>query len=156
MRGLSLVASGRGYSLLWGAGFPLQWLFLLWEEHGLCSCGALASLIWGMGNLPGDWPVSPASAGRFFITGPPGKSLGSISCYSLNRCLNAICEFHFTSEKYSSTLDLKDLPSQWDSGLRKHRNIHLLRCWMQGGDWTVTSLFSSNSPTVLFPFPVFF
>ena len=56
--GLSLVAMSRSYSLLWFAGFSLQWLPLLWSmdsrhsgfsscgswalEHRLSSCGAQA------------------------------------------------------------------------------------------------------------------
>ena len=39
-RGLSLVAASGGYSLLWCAGFSLQWL-LLWST-GFSSCGTRA------------------------------------------------------------------------------------------------------------------
>ena len=85
---LSLVG---GYSLLWYAGFSLQWLLLLqstgsrlkgfsscgsWAlEHRLSSCGARDELLCGMWDLPGPGlePVSPALAGRFLITAPPGK-----------------------------------------------------------------------------------
>ena len=44
-------------------------------EHRLSSCRAQALLLQGMGNLPGLGiePVSPALAGRFFTTEPPGK-----------------------------------------------------------------------------------
>ena len=40
------------------------------------SCCAPAQLLHGMWNLPGPGikPVSPARAGGFFFTGPPGKS----------------------------------------------------------------------------------
>ena len=46
-------------------------------EHSLSSCGARAELLPGMWDLPGPGlePVSPALAGRFLITVPPGKSL---------------------------------------------------------------------------------
>ena len=43
--------------------------------RGLCSCGAWASLLRGMWDLPrlGLEPVSPALAGGFLTTAPPGK-----------------------------------------------------------------------------------
>ena len=44
--GLSLVAASGGYSLLWCAGFSLQWLLLLWSTDsrraGFSSCGTWA------------------------------------------------------------------------------------------------------------------
>ena len=45
-------------------------------ELGLSSCGAWPSLPGGMWALsrPEIEPVSPALAGRFSTTGPPGKS----------------------------------------------------------------------------------
>ena len=45
-------------------------------EHRLNSCGAGAQLLHSMWHLPGSRvePVSPALAGRFFITEPPGKA----------------------------------------------------------------------------------
>ena len=44
-------------------------------EHRLSSCGARAQLLRGMWDLPrpGLEPVSPALAGRFLTTAPPGK-----------------------------------------------------------------------------------
>ena len=92
VRGLSLVAVSGGYYSLWCAGFSLQWLLLLrssscrhagfsrcgsWTlEHRLSNCGAWAYLLRGMRDLPrpGIEPVSPALAGRFLTTEPPGKS----------------------------------------------------------------------------------
>ena len=46
-------------------------------EHRLSSCGARAQLLRGMWDLPGPGlePVSPALAGGFLITAPPGKPL---------------------------------------------------------------------------------
>ena len=43
--------------------------------RGLSVCGERAWLLRGFGDLPdlGREPVSPASAGRFFTTEPPGK-----------------------------------------------------------------------------------
>ena len=45
-------------------------------EHRLSSCGAQAQLLLGMWDLPrpGIEPVSPALAGGFLTTVPPGKS----------------------------------------------------------------------------------
>ena len=46
-------------------------------EHRLSSCGAWAQLLCGMWDLPGPGlvPMSPALAGGFLTTAPPGKSL---------------------------------------------------------------------------------
>jgi len=45
-------------------------------EHRLSSCGAWASLVHGMWDLPrpGIEPMSPALGGGLLTTGPPGKS----------------------------------------------------------------------------------
>ena len=86
MRGLSLVAASGGYSSLRCAGFSVWWLLLLWStgsrRTGFSSCGARASLLRGMWDLPGPGlePVSPALAGGFLTTVPPGKP-----CKSLNQ-----------------------------------------------------------------------
>ena len=99
-RGLSLVAASGGYSSLRCVGFSLRWLLLLQStgsrhagfsscgtrlgscgsqalELRLSSCGTRAQLLRGMWDLPGPGsePVSPALAGRFLATAPPGKSL---------------------------------------------------------------------------------
>ena len=76
---LSLVVASGGYSTLRGAGFSLRWLLLLrsmGSRHvGFSSCGTRAQLLHGMWNLPGPGlePVSPAMAGGFLTTAPPGK-----------------------------------------------------------------------------------
>ena len=46
-------------------------------EHRFSGCGARAQLLRSMWDLPGPGlePVSPALAGRFLTTAPPGKSL---------------------------------------------------------------------------------
>ena len=95
-RGLSLVASSGGYCSLRYEGFSLSWLWLLllrsmgssvvearglsscgsWAlECRLSSCGTRAELLCGMWDLPGPGlePVSPALAGGFLTTVPPGK-----------------------------------------------------------------------------------
>ena len=47
------------------------------QTRRLSSCGSRAQLLRGMWDLPrpGLEPVSPASAGRFSTTAPPGKPL---------------------------------------------------------------------------------
>ena len=47
------------------------------QTHRLSSCGSRAQLLHGMWDLPrlGLEPVSPALAGRFSTTAPPGKPL---------------------------------------------------------------------------------
>ena len=91
VHGLSLVAASGDYSSLRWVGFSLRWLLLLRStgsrhagfsscgsralERRLSSCGAWALLLRGMWDLPGPGlePVSPASAGGFPTTAPPGK-----------------------------------------------------------------------------------
>ena len=62
-------------------------------ESRLSSCGAWASLLHDMGDLPGPGLklVSPALAGGFLINAPPGKSpLGCfITSLGANLCLPA-------------------------------------------------------------------
>ena len=50
------------------------------QTHSLSSCGSRAQLLRGMWDLPrpGLEPVSPALAGRFSTTAPPGKPLSTI------------------------------------------------------------------------------
>ena len=49
-------------------------------EQSLSNCGAWASLLHSMWDLPGPGlePVSPALAGGFLTTAPPGKSLTAV------------------------------------------------------------------------------
>ena len=88
---LSLVAVSGGYSSLRCVGFSLRWLLLLrstGSRHaGFSRCGSRAlehrlSSYWRTGlaaprmwDLPGPGlePVSPALAGGFLTTAPPGK-----------------------------------------------------------------------------------
>ena len=62
-------------------------------EHGLqtrrlSSCGARAQLLRGMWDLPrpGLEPVSPALAGGFLTTAPPGKPCNLVF-YARNLCV---------------------------------------------------------------------
>ena len=91
LRGLSVVAASGGYSSLRYTGFSLRWLLLFRSmgsrrasfsscgsralERRLSSCGTRAQLLCGMWDLPGPGiePVSPALAGGFLTTAPPGK-----------------------------------------------------------------------------------
>ena len=54
---------------------PLTIAASLVAEHRLSNCGSRAQLLRGMWDLPrpGLEPVSPALAGRFSTTAPPGK-----------------------------------------------------------------------------------
>ena len=65
-----------GLQQLWRAGFSSCSSWIL--ERRLSSCGARAQLLCSMWDLsgPGLEPVSPALAGRFLTTAPPGKPLG--------------------------------------------------------------------------------
>ena len=82
--GLSLVAASWGYTSLQCAGFSLRWLLLLrstGSRHaGFSSCSWRAQLLCGMWDLPGPGlePSSPALAGGFLTTAPPGKPQWSV------------------------------------------------------------------------------
>ena len=78
VRGLSLVAASGGHSSLRCAGLTIG--ASLVAEHRLqtrrlSSCGSRAQLLHGMWDppRPGLEPMSPALAGRFSTTAPPGK-----------------------------------------------------------------------------------
>ena len=79
VRGLSLVAASGGHSSSRCAGLSLSRPLLLRstgsQTRRLSNCGARAQLLRGMWDLPrpGLEPVSPALAGRFSTTAPPGK-----------------------------------------------------------------------------------
>ena len=93
--GFSLVVASGGYSWLWCSGFSCCGARALGAQASvvavrglsscgsralecrLSSCGARTSLLHSMWDLPGPGlePVSPALAGGFLTTEPPGKSL---------------------------------------------------------------------------------
>ena len=64
---------------LWGVGFSLQGLLLVWSTGSGCmdftSCSAQDQLLYGMWDLPGPGIelVSLPLQGEFLTTGPPGK-----------------------------------------------------------------------------------
>ena len=71
---------GEGGPLFIVVRGPLTIAAFLVAEHRLqtrrlSSCGSRAQLLRGMWDLPRPWlkPVSPALAGRFSTTAPPGK-----------------------------------------------------------------------------------
>ena len=71
---LSSCGAGASHS----SGFSCCGAWAL-EPFGFSSWDRWAYLLHGMCNLPrpGTEPASPALAGRFLTTGPPGKSLCS-------------------------------------------------------------------------------
>ena len=89
---LGLSSCARAFSSCgkWGPLFiavrgPLIIVASLVAEHKLqtrrlSNCGSRAQLLHGMWDLPGPGlePVSPALAGGFLTTAPPGKPQGNI------------------------------------------------------------------------------
>ena len=79
VRGLPLVAASGGHSSSRCAGLFTIAASLVAEHrlqtHRLSSCGSRSQLLRGMWDppRPGLEPVSPALAGRFSTTAPPGK-----------------------------------------------------------------------------------
>ena len=79
-----LVAESGDCSSLRCVDFSLWWLLLLWSTGSRCtgfrSFSVQASLLHGVWDLvgPGTESVSPALAGGFLFTGPPGKSTGPL------------------------------------------------------------------------------
>ena len=72
---LSVVAASGSYSLLQCVARGLSSCGSQAVEHRLSRCGSWAQLLRGMWDLPGPGiePVSPALAGGFSTTAPPGK-----------------------------------------------------------------------------------
>ena len=102
MRGLSLVVASGGHSSSWCAGLSLSRPLV--AEHKLqtrrlSNRGLRAQLLRGMWDLPrpGLEPVSPALAGRFSTTAPPGKP-------SLLLLLSNLFNLDFTVLHYNHAL----------------------------------------------------
>ena len=71
------------------------------QTRRLSNCGSRAQLVRGMWDLPrpGLEPVSPALAGRFSTTAPPGKPLLFLFCECVCVCFFVwfcLCSFAFT------------------------------------------------------------
>ena len=78
VRGLSPVVASGGHSSSQCAGLSLPRPLVAGhrlQTRRLSNCGSRAQLLRGMWDLPGPGlePVSPALAGRFSTTAPPGK-----------------------------------------------------------------------------------
>ena len=79
------------------------------QTRRLSNCGSRAQPLCGMWNLPrpGLEPVSPALAGRFSTTAPPGKPLNSFRtrASTCSLCIEP-CKLHllFTGNTYESSL----------------------------------------------------
>ena len=65
------------------------------QTRRLSSCGSWAQLLHGMWDLPrpGLEPVSPALAGRFSTTAPPGKPRALILNHVLGKCLKILSKW---------------------------------------------------------------
>ena len=92
MRGLSLVVASGGHSSLQCAGLSLSWPLVAEHRLQTCrlsNCGSRAQLLRGMWDLPrpGLEPVSPALAGRFSTTVPPGKPYAGSSLWYMRSLL---------------------------------------------------------------------
>ena len=90
--GFSLLAASGGHSSSRCVGLSLSRTLLLRTEHRLqtrrlSNCGPRAQSLRGMWDLPrtGLEPVSPALAGRFSTTAPPGKPLHLFLNYFLKQ-----------------------------------------------------------------------
>ena len=77
--GISLVMESRDYSSLQCTGFSLQWLLLLQSTGSAVVAHKLHCDTWNLPR-PGIKPLSPALAGGFSTSGPPGKSPFQIFC----------------------------------------------------------------------------
>ena len=83
MRALSLVVASGGHLFIAVRGLLTITASLVAEHRlqmrRLSNCGSRAQLLRGMWDLPrpGLEPTSPALAGRFSTTAPPGKPLTS-------------------------------------------------------------------------------
>ena len=126
VRGLPLVAAKRG-PLFIAVRRPLSIAASLVAEHRLqtrrlSNCGSRAQPLRGMWDLPrpGLEPVSPALAGRFSTTAPPGKPCLGVFVMAPNTVFNFLMNTCFQVEEIRK-------PQSW-----QERMLHLLlngRCW---------------------------
>ena len=82
------------------------------QTRRLSSCGSRVHLLRGMWDLPrpGLEPVSPALAGRFSTTAPPGKPVGALKDKILKVCGLKCIIFYINDPIYERTLKL-EVPS---------------------------------------------
>ena len=127
VRGLSLVAASGGHLSSWCAGLSLSRPLV--AEHRLqtrrlSSCGSWAQLLRGMWDLPrpGLESVSPALAGGFSITAPPGKPEGMLFLRSILLMLGKCCSLRLS--RYSCW---------WRRSGRCTMQIHDAQCGEKGG-----------------------
>ena len=80
---LSRVEVSGGYFLLWGAGFSLQWLLWLQGTGSRHTGSIVAPSMWKLPRAVVESLSSPALAGGFLTTGPPGKSISTCSKYDV-------------------------------------------------------------------------
>ena len=95
------------------------------QTHGLSSCGSRAQLLRGMWDppRPGLEPVSPALAGGFSTTAPPGKP-SSLSFKMLHtdhtaaflpQLLSSSCnQWQHSSQQYSQPPNFHDITVSFD------------------------------------------
>ena len=112
------------------------------QKRRLSSCGSRAQLLRGMWDLPGPGlePVSPASAGRFSTTAPPGKP----PCYVIFTIF-----FFFKSHKGNPPSSFDYLRTRFASPQRA--GIHVLPQFCGGSvePWTFVFKGSSAGSRVL-------
>ena len=86
--GLSPVTVKGAPLQLQCVGFSMRGLLLLQSPgsrtYRLSNCSTQAQVLHGTRDLPrpGIKPMTPALAGRFLTTGPPGKSPHSVFCFT--------------------------------------------------------------------------
>ena len=140
MRGLSLVVASGGHSSPPCAGLSLSRPLV--AEHRLLTrrlsnCGSRAQLLRGTWDLPrpGLEPVSPALAGRFSTTAPPGKPGTVHSNYWIETCVyNKITVGLSIKNEWKSKRG-----GSWIKGWWKTTNVLITSCASRL--WTVPFIF---------------
>ena len=138
----------------------MQWFLPLYSmgsrAPGLSSHGTQVLLLWGMWNLPGlgNKPVSPALAGEFLTTGPPGKSPKDGSWWVLPAYQIASSSESWVVQMVSFPVSkkLKYLHSDL-ANCHPQRNLHTGLLWEFSDPkttWHLSSAtnYSNNQPTV--------
>ena len=108
-------------------GSSLWWLLLL-RSTGFSSCGTRAQLLRGTWDLPGPGlePMSPALAGEFPTTAPPGKPLPALLSPTESRPSSSLPGLRLSppSAVQSPFLPLQSVPRIADrTNLKKKKKI---------------------------------